>query len=114
MNVKELRIGNYIIVRGSENEFNLWDGDFEPDDCFPIPLNEKWFLSFGAEFHIEDSRIKQYYLGEIKIELSKNDSEIYWTNQEPGGWKEIKYVHKLQNIYYELHDKELTIKELSK
>jgi hypothetical protein len=105
MNVKELRYGNYIIVRDSENDYNVWDGDFEPDDCFPIPLNEKWLLSFGFE-----KKGPKYIKGNFAV---FDYGHIYGFDVSLDLGCNFKYVHKLQNLYYALEDKELTIKELS-
>lgn len=61
----------------------------------PIPLTEEWLLKFG--YNEED-------LSQGKIIKGINGGYII-TNLSN---KEIFYVHKLQNIHYELKDKELT------
>ncbi|HCA10026.1 hypothetical protein [Chryseobacterium sp.] len=59
METNELRIGNYIMDKKDENieyVYHIHDlgdlvliNDLRPDACIPIPLTEKWLISFGFE-----------------------------------------------------------------
>jgi hypothetical protein len=70
----------------------------------PIPLMEEWILKFGFKQSIPKTKI--FSLGSFWIRHYGEEIGIYETRNH----KKIEYVHKLQNIYFELTDKELTIK----
>jgi hypothetical protein len=129
VNTKELRVGN--LVRN-----NLSGEILKPCDVLcdgintdkieglnygfiePIPLTEEWLLKFGFN--------KDYKSGYIGIDVHNSDFVLTepkkmgeWQNgyvfQFTAGnvpkFKEIFYVHKLQNLYFALTGEELTIKE---
>ena len=62
----------------------------------PIPLTEEWLLRFGYT---------EKDLSQGKIIKGRNGGYIITTLSN----KEIFYVHKLQNLYYELKDNELRL-----
>jgi len=63
----------------------------------PIPLTEEWLFRFGyTEKDFSNGNIIKVINGGYIITTLSN--------------KEIKYVHKLQNLYYELKDNELKLK----
>ena len=128
MEAKELRIGNLVsdnyasdifyakVNKISETRVFYNTFHSHPKDLKPIPLNEQWLLNLGFN--------KDYKAGYIGIDV--NDSDFVLT--EPlimGEWqkeyafqfetgrtyklKQIQYVHQLQNIYFALTGKELTI-----
>ena len=132
MKVNELRIGNLIEYRIQDDlddrkdwwevskidatdlcilESNI-DYDFRP-----IPLTEEWLLKFGFN--------KEYQKGYIGIDVCNSDFVLteplkmgewqtnYTFQFETGSvpkFKEIKYVHQLQNIYFALTGEELILK----
>jgi hypothetical protein len=115
MKAEELMIGNYISdIHASESSY--WQvkqllgkvcyyGDYyseEYENLKPIPLTEEWLVRFGAE-----KRSLHYYkLNGIIICVQDFFFECYL-----GGINvHIKYVHQLQNLYYTLTNKHLTIK----
>ncbi len=93
MEIRELRIGNYIEYNG---EIIKLDGSLLC--CYiqnelefplnPIPLTEEILLKFG------------------KIEWVNKDIDgfFYWFN---GDKKYLKFVHSLQNTYFCIEQKEL-------
>jgi len=66
----------------------------------PIPLTEEWLLNFG--YTKEDSNF--WNLGHIVWEY---DGGVFICNKNG---ITLKYVHQLQNLYFALTGRELTIK----
>jgi len=80
--------------------------------CQPIKLTEKWLLKFGFEKGVDNVyyiKSKQMYLkifekiGHVIGSVDKYSNCFKISN-------DIKYVHQLQNLYFALTGKELTIK----
>ena len=117
-----LRIGNYIEYNG---EIIKLDGSLlccyiqnELDYPFnEVPLTEEWLLKFGFN--------KEYQKGYIGIDVYNSDFVLteplkmgewqtnYTFQFETGSvrkFKEIEYVHQLQNLYFALTGEELTFK----
>lgn len=116
----ELRQGNKMIFRFKTDSIpeekviditlrDLNHIDRHPEFYKPIPLTEEWLVKFGFE--------KSIYHCDI-YELNKNGFEISFDFKDRvinGCYLEcieldIKYVHQLQNLYFALIGKELTIK----
>jgi hypothetical protein len=130
MDIKELRIGNYIRHTEDKTEgviakfyindvyINDWSCGTTPlSECEPIPLTEEWLLKFGFEknnfskvFGISNGR---YDL--IFTQLTDNYSVLYlkFDDCQLTQMKSIQYVHQLQNLYFALTQEELTVKELA-
>ena len=114
MNVKELRIGNYVeSPRGIEEikyAESLEEIEGSPDKFKGIPITEQWLLKFGIDTEYE-----------ISIKARRKKIAFTWGSRivrtgERFGWScnkypHIKHVHQLQNLYFALSGKELTIKE---
>jgi hypothetical protein len=116
LEVKELRVGNYVdfeygepnektfgfetIIEEAEELVAIEEGIMK---CRPIKLNEEWLLKFGFESYYKDKsefQNKNLYLVR---------ESVFWRS-----WKHeviIQYVHQLQNLYFALTNKELTIKK---
>ena len=94
---------------------------YEPMNNFhriePIPLTEEWLLKFGFN--------KEYQKGYIGIDVCNSDFVLteplkmgewqtnYTFQFETGSvpkFKEIEYVHQLQNLYFALTGEELILK----
>ena len=125
MKVNELRIGNYVlndrvhntivgilsenidIVNLKTKQGNIINSDI--DFIKPIPLTEDWLLKFGYKIHSENP-FCEWWKNESKIVnlkyFIKTGSLEYAVNR-----LQLKYVHQLQNLYFSLTQKELTIKE---
>ena len=126
MEAREIRIGNYVYVDwvdsgrkleinhgvhyGTETMvMNVTPTGYGIALSFvaPIPLTEDWLIKFGFE------KSKHWYtIGGIAISTDMNRL----TQKVDGMYVEIynqfkcpKYVHKLQNLYYELTGEELTV-----
>lgn len=141
MDVKELRIGNYILgnymdygdFEDAEKqeictvlsldsvgvcEYSIWvegeSASVEHYDSFEgIELTEEWILKLGLSSY-QDIKVKDY--GFLCIE-SVNDEKVFYImgNDNPTYSKmfklNVKYVHQLQNLYFALTGQELTIKQ---
>ena len=121
--LQEIRIANYIEYNG---EIIKLDGSLLC--CYiqnelefplnPIPLTEEILLNFGFN--------KEYQKGYIGIDVCNSDFVLteplkmgewqtnYTFQFETGSipkFKEIEYVHQLQNIFFSLCGEELTFKK---
>lgn len=116
---QELRISNYIIredlfdknkriekITELYKEKALCSGPIsvfvDYKDLQPIPLTEEWLLKFG--FELKNWGIKVWYLKGFEI-----DQHFYLKGIDWG--VRFKYVHQLQNLYFALTGKELTLKK---
>jgi hypothetical protein len=118
MKANELRVGNYVkgighniswLVEGIETDYihssNAWRllSSFEP-----IPLNTKWLEKFGFEYsEFEDL----YQKGGYDVDTKDNVYCHFYINEYGDWYKDIEYVHQLQNLYFALTGEELTIKD---
>jgi hypothetical protein len=111
MKANELRIGNWVsTIYGME--FQVYPMAFKqmPTDekhnlilntWKPIPLTEKWLFKFG----FIKSSDNNYYKGD-KFTIY-NRFENFGLIGGLLSWKEFKYVHQLQNLYFALTGEEL-------
>ena len=126
MEIKELRIGNYISPLGigltKVEGFCIWDNliqssnfaERDIEDFEPIPLTEDWLLIFGFE---KDSQVNLFRLenklGIIvyypKTSVEKAKINFMLTNAS-FMINTIRYVHELQNLCFALTQKELETK----
>ena len=130
MKASELRIGNLINHRGYPKHVNkaiLYKfDDMESDYFTPILLTEEWLLKFGfVEEGSEEGEDGALEFGDFDgddlymIYFPKTGRYVDETGfsfiKEGIGrldlyLEDIKYVHQLQNLYFTLAGKELTIK----
>ncbi len=136
LSATELRIGNIIgfvlpdkpvivseILMGSDEYFIetiTIDGETgnagRPiEDFCTIPLTEEKLVEFGFEYR-EDlcGNGQDYYNGYVKNGFRIaviGDEFAYWIDVEDYYYsfalRKIKYVHKLQNLYFEIKNEEL-------
>jgi hypothetical protein len=104
----ELRIGNLIhkygevLVFSLQSFLNVYKKQNGFEEYKPIPLTEEWLLKFGFVY----LKGHGWVVGDV-FSFNINDSfELDWYEQAP-----LKYVHQLQNLYFALTGKELTIKD---
>jgi hypothetical protein len=124
METKELRLNNLFIdnktntvisVIGLTEEIITFSGHFKNDwQAEPIPLTEEWLLKFGF-YVIEVAGMDNEYsteTEEAEISWDKTNGIIIFIleNVESFRVSHIKNVHQLQNLYFALTNKELTIK----
>ena len=135
MKATELRIGNYVECeeRCGDTVYPLTSIYNDNTICFdqayhkstelykakPIPLTEEWLLKLKLhkEFNSDNSENRNcWYLKDCDDNFYINydyDSYIGWYVGAScyGYIVGIKHVHQLQNLYFALTNKELTIKE---
>ena len=121
MEVKELKIGNWVSFISDDNfcQVSSIVDDLEVvclistnissergvDDYNPIPLTEEWLLKFGFYW---DKKKVYLCLNEdlFRIRYSHNQVSLFQFGEcivvSP-----IKHVHQLQNLYFALTNKEL-------
>ena len=119
MEANDLRIGNTVLLNNRINTIDIsWfecckDSIYGRDirhDTSPIPLTEEWLVKFGFEYlaDIELSMEKIYMHKNMKqtlfIEVGEN-----FTIKSKCQDVTNKYVHQLQNLYFALTGKELTM-----
>ena len=121
----ELRIGSIIsdifsestqpftITKLLQNKCYYKPGSNAVYDCKyenlkPIPLTEEWLLKFG--FQIDETYVSEQnpYLDYIKDEV-RISMPYYSFEFGDGAFMELKYVHQLQNLYFSLTARELTV-----
>lgn len=130
MKASELRIGNYISFINKDNEINIPQTHplkvmdislfkievCQIDELFAqvekpiildnryvcgIPLTEEWLLKFGFE-----KRIDGYFKSKIKLDFNSNGIvRFHWSQKVTY----LDYVNQLQNLYFALTQKELSI-----
>ena len=117
MEAKELRIGNYVSYATQETlilditrthaelGYYMDSVGFERKyhEFRPIPLTEEWALRLGA-----NNTFYNNYLDFEYFEIYESNG-IWYVEKEGVILCELKYVHQLQNLYFALTGKELTI-----
>ena len=123
MKANELRIGNYYygdVLFPSEynvitaNDLVELDSDPLDDYYQPLPLTEEWLLKFGFEKKENSLFTKKLeyiynslkYCEDYKIWIYYNDDNDAACNSIA----DLNFVHELQNLYFALTKKELTMK----
>lgn len=119
MNAKELRIGNYVYRQSSKlmvDRTDIYQIEVvtrQTESKYdPIMLTEKWLYKFGASSHFtsdpqERQASKAFMLENVKIHMCNEDVQEFMF--ESFELFEIKTVHQLQNLYFALTGKELTL-----
>jgi hypothetical protein len=120
----ELRIGNWMKRDSQPNGFQIDEDSFfiikqHPDWYEPIPLTPEILIACGFQKYgdFDNGSVDFYSNGKFKLQVNNiangNIWLCLWTI--PNDSKEqldvqIKFVHQLQNIFYNLIGKELEIK----
>lgn len=99
LKILEEQYHRYKIYKRTGKDIGLWK---------PIPLTEKWLLNLGFKkaYSAIHDRISIWNKDDFQIEF--DFKKIFINGQE---MSHIKYVHQLQNIYYDFEQKKLEIKK---
>ena len=111
MKASELRIGNLVneykeTVVVTKNTFKIWDEYNLSKFIKPIPLTEEWLVKFGFEYK------EMYYQSKYLVALNdcfiiaERVTGLFYVDAPNN---ELKHVHQLQNLYFALTCKELTL-----
>ena len=130
MKASELRIGNFIEqpnrvgkvseIWGEAVKIEGYNNGYDYNHTSPIELNEQWLIDLGFEKILFYDIDGHYY----KLELSDEPfNDLYLLSDEglDGNFSSVeiiehsdtfkyKYVHQVQNLYFALTGKELTLK----
>lgn len=132
MEVKELRIGNYVhddfkevhkVEQLSSDQYKNWikepnivlskinglKGFYQSDEVFPIELTEEWLLKLGFEKKAEHNFRLNVFARSIIHAYTHGKVEIELGNRSgySFGYPQVQYVHQLQNLYFALTGEEL-------
>jgi len=132
MNVKELRIGNIVSVRGEPRKVNSLSSaprseristtikgcsfaecHFSEQEITPIPLTEECLINLGfAPLSESDHGVRMSVNSLDELNWSRHGPRLIYQTKGSGFSRdyEIKYVHQLQNLYFSLTGKELEVK----
>lgn len=114
MTAQELRIGNYVLtglnsvlkIEGVISEGNT--GGYLLETLKPIPITEDWLIKLGFEQVYKSIYHSTYYFDRLSYYIWYENGNQYATFE--GAQVEVKNIHQLQNLYFALKGKELTIK----
>lgn len=111
---RSLMIGNYVKYKGQEIKCSLF---FLPISYEAIPLTDEWYERFGF---VWSQKRCTWTKGDFQL-LHWNDELMYVNSNCDYSFDDddkpnssytripaLKYVHKLQNLYFELKGEELT------
>lgn len=127
MDVRELRIGNWIkspiesggtIARVIHINTDKDGYNHFLDHCTPIPLTEEWLLKFGFkktkyEYKDECPDLNYFIKGDFKIFIMASNKDVMKDIFMPAysmqvfDHLELTSIHQLQNLYFALTNKEL-------
>jgi hypothetical protein len=120
MKASELRIGNWVRIKGSDGDLQL-AGLYPPfedeiESTEPIPLTEEWLLKLGFTYH----KLDQVYLfkaGRKSFSIprynKKDDFLMLYQENVACGYNDLRYldyVHQVQNLVFSISDQELIVK----
>ncbi|WP_146897252.1 hypothetical protein [Chryseobacterium lathyri] len=121
---KHLRIENLVTHNGSVfkikkiSKYNVTadrgkgEVDFNIDELSPLKITEFWLKKMNFEFdEFEKPKLKiPSELGYAKFELNENGIFLIDGDQSTIG-KELRFVHQVQNLFFDLTGEELQISE---
>jgi hypothetical protein len=121
MDVKELRIGNWINHRHSKlsfivSEINAFNQNtvngIELSDCEPIPLTKDWLLKFGFFIAETNGTLEATLINFRYTVQTANDYNGFFFCDGEIVLINFEYVHQLQNLFFSLSGKELILKTI--
>lgn len=107
MDIRELRVNNWVIK--DERYWQIGDSinSYIAENVKPIKINGDVYNEI-KEKHIElDEDINPYTDAEIKIKLDQSIGAILTIEEK--FFIQATYLHQLQNIYFDITRKELSI-----
>jgi|688.fasta_scaffold1177204_1 hypothetical protein len=113
--VTDFRIGNIVLQNGNitiidslERSLNDWErtNHKRTMDTEPIPIDKQWLQKFG----FINQKYEHFFLevNGFSIEFDILKGSVYHSFLE-GRTINIHYVHELQNLYFSLTGKELSV-----
>jgi len=115
LSATELRIGNYLeykkrIIQFEIQDFREASNNSQFLDLFitPILITKQWLKDFGF---ITENGQDWFIPGNAVYKFLLEGAYIYYSTNTPGINIKIKYIHRLQNLYFTLTGKELKLKQ---
>lgn len=128
MDIKELQIGNYVTSNEYENfkvegvsisldgrwnqiffYINGWVKTERIKNLKPIPLTNKWLIDFGFIKYMDGN----FVINNETLSITKDKkTDIYYACFDNIIIRKIENVNELQNLYFFITQKELTLKQL--
>lgn len=110
MKANELRIGNLVEYSDGAGFVELCSLEIHKIDIGkvyvkPIPLTEEWLVRFGFRKTF-DSPFEDFEWSDNNLQLSEKFDCYLGKFTQP-----IKYVHRLQNVYFALTGEELKLND---
>lgn len=115
MDIKELRIGNFVNLHDEQTEidsvhFRDYYNEIDTEEDYsPIPLTEEWLVKLGFAEH--EFNKKDFYYGNYSVTTFTGFKFWIVDSVDAPCYVEIKYVHSLQNLYFALTGEDLVVKE---
>jgi hypothetical protein len=114
IDIKELRIGNYVLsgcnelvkIEGIISKNNT--GGYLLETLKPIPINEEWLLNFGFDTFYINGKLTHYRINSYFI---RYDGQDFYFELGKGMIIEVIYIHQLQNLYFCICGKEIEYNE---
>lgn len=122
MQANELRIGNYVKTLWSNDPVKVEsvyqegiNSHTDINGILPVLITEEWLVS---KFGFKNNGQGYYQHSEFNFFLYYVEEDGYFdcykqvpANDETGDFKTLQHVHKLQNLFFELFEEELTVNE---
>jgi hypothetical protein len=100
----EVRVSNLVQNASGGYQFEVTpEMILEPYGLYPIPLTEEWLLKFGAKDNLP------WELENLRLDCEDRLSIVDDTGYGIIIARDVKYVHRLQNIYEDLKQRPLEI-----
>lgn len=113
MDIKELRVGNWAIDNeGRKTRVNNRINDLLAQNLNPILIDKDIYdkLMLNSCFNIElDKDLNTNKFLELDISFNGDLLLLSVAGKNTIGFFRIKYLHQLQNLFYDLTEKELEI-----
>ena len=114
MKANELRIGNYVKLKGTDKPFKVFRIDTTESSTFttaePIPITEEKLMQLGFKYN---ESIKHWFInwGINGVEFIKFDEHysLFSFQLGTGKYKVLEHIHQLQNLYFALTGEELVL-----
>ncbi|AMP98488.1 hypothetical protein AY601_1573 [Pedobacter cryoconitis] len=122
MQTSELRIGNYVKTLSGNDPVKVEsistkgiNSTIGTEAISPVLITEEWLVN---DFGFKDNGQGYYQHPEFNFFLYNVVEDEYFdcykqvpANDETGDFKTLQHVHKLQNLFFELFEEELTSKD---
>lgn len=122
MKTSELRIGNYVKTLVGNDPVKVEsihnkgiNTHIDTEEILPVPITENWLVN---HFGFKNNGQGYYQHPEFNFFLYHVAEDEYFdcykqvpANDETGDFKTMQHIHKLQNLFFELFEEELTIQD---